>query len=520
MRQTDGAVIDWLPGNGDEILMSRLYVPQGPRAASLSTVRNKQGVGVVKVDTRTLRSIEVEPARRQVGSFLSDGRGNVRVQGISEETGDGQLTGRRKYQYRIAGSRDWRDLEPYQDGEFIPLAVDGDSEALYSLRRKDGRYALVRTALGATPSETLVASHPKVDIDDIVRSANGQKIIGYTHAEERREVTYFDPASKGLVDALGRALPKLSQIQLVDSSEDGSKVLVHAGADNDAGRYLLFDKATKKLGQLLPSRPELEQRALASVQSITYTARDGVTVPAYLTLPPGREAGRGLPIVVLPHGGPAARDEWGFDWLPQFFASQGYAVIQPNFRGSAGYGESWENENGFKNWRTAINDIVDAGRHVARTGVGDLNRMAIVGWSYGGYAALQAAATEPAMFKAVVAIAPVTDIPMLRSQFDQYTSNSVTRRWIGSGTFLEDGSPARQASRIQAPVLMFHGDLDLNVALAQSQKMDSALKGAGKQSELVIFKGLDHGLKDNDARALMLLRSARLLSDTIGKSGG
>ncbi|WP_338503294.1 hypothetical protein V6R86_07335 [Sphingomonas kaistensis] len=126
LRQTDGAVIDWLPGNGDEILMSRLYVPQGPRAASLSTVRNKQGVGVVKVDTRTLRSIEVEPARRQVGSFLSDGRGNVRVQGISEETGDGQLTGRRKYQYRIAGSRDWRDLEPYQDGEFIPLAVDGD----------------------------------------------------------------------------------------------------------------------------------------------------------------------------------------------------------------------------------------------------------------------------------------------------------------------------------------------------------------------------------------------------------
>ena len=222
------------PGNGDEILMSWLYVPQGPRAASLSTVRNKQGVGVVKVDTRTLRSSEVEPARRQVGSFLSDGRGNIRVQGISEETGDGQLTGRRKYQYRIAGSRDWRDLEPYQDGEFIPLAVDGDFDALYSLRRKDGRYALVRTALGATPLETFVASHPRVDIDDIVRSANGQKIIGYTHAEERREVTYFDPASKGLVDALGRALPKLSQIQLVDSSEDGSKVLIHAGADNDA----------------------------------------------------------------------------------------------------------------------------------------------------------------------------------------------------------------------------------------------------------------------------------------------
>jgi dipeptidyl aminopeptidase/acylaminoacyl peptidase len=354
-----------------------------------------------------------------------------------------------------------------------------------------------------------------------VRSADGQEVLGYTLAEDRRHVTYFDPAAKALVESLGRALPKLPQIELVDASDDGSKVLLHAGADNDAGRYFLFDRTAKKLGQLLPSRGELEGRNLARVKSISYAARDGVSVPAYLTLPPGKESAKGLPAVVLPHGGPAARDEWGFDWLPQFFASQGYAVIQPNFRGSAGYGEEWQNDNGFRNWRTAISDIVDAGRHLAKEGIADGERLAIVGWSYGGYAALQAAATEPAVFKAVVAIAPVTDLPMLRGQFDDYTNAQATRRWLGSGEFLEAGSPSRQANRIEAPVLLFHGDMDLNVAIAQSQKMDGALKKAGKRSELVVFQGLDHALKDSDARALMLSKAAALLAETTStKAGG
>ena len=475
---------------------------------------------MVRVDTRTLKSVEVEPPRRQVDSFLTDGRGNVRVQGVAEVTGTGQLTGRTKYQYRTRGNREWRDLEPFQDGDFVPLAVDADLDALYALRRKEGRYALVRTSLTTDPAESLVASHPKVDIDNVVRSANGQKVVGYTLAEERRQTIYFDPAAKALVSSLHRALPKLAHIELVDASDDGTKVLVYGGADNDPGRYLLFDRTAKKLGQLLPSRPELEGRSLATVRSISYAARDGVSVPAYLTLPPGKESAKGLPAVVLPHGGPASRDEWGFDWLPQYFAAQGYAVIQPNFRGSAGYGEGWQNENGFRNWRTAINDIVDAGRHLAKEGVADANRIAIVGWSYGGYAALQAAAVEPSMFKAVVAIAPVTDLPMLRGQFDEYTNAQATRRWLGSGEFLEEGSPSRQATRIQAPVLMFHGDMDLNVAVAQSQKMDGALKGAGKRSELVVFKGLDHGLEDNDARALMLSKAGALLAETTGKAGG
>jgi dipeptidyl aminopeptidase/acylaminoacyl peptidase len=220
--------------------------------------------------------------------------------------------------------------------------------------------------------------------------------------------------------------------------------------------------------------------------------------------------------VVLPHGGPSARDEWGFDWLPQFLAARGYAVIQPNYRGSSGFGDGWQNGNGFRNWRTAIGDIADSARYLAKQGIADPNRIAILGWSYGGYAALQAAAVEPSLFKAVVAIAPVTDLGMLKGDFADYSSDRITREFIGSGVHIEEGSPLRQARRVQAPVLLVHGDKDLNVKVDHSRRMDAALRGAGRKSELIEFAGLDHQLEDSDARALMLTRIGTLLADTIG----
>ncbi|MEI9851159.1 MAG: alpha/beta fold hydrolase [Sphingomonas sp.] len=124
----------------------------------------------------------------------------------------------------------------------------------------------------------------------------------------------------------------------------------------------------------------------------------------------------------MPHGGPGARDEWGFDWLAQFFAARGYAVLQPNFRGSAGYGEDWFLENGFKSWRTAIGDVNDGGRWLVGQGIAAPAKLAIVGWSYGGYAALQSAVLDPELFKAIVAIAPVTDLGALKEESRWFTT--------------------------------------------------------------------------------------------------
>ena len=149
--------------------------------------------------------------------------------------------------------------------------------------------------------------------------------------------------------------------------------------------------------------------ALAPVESITYPAADGTAIPAYLT-------------IMMPHGGPGNRDEWGFDWLAQFFAHRGFVVLQPNFRGFTGYGEAWTHGNGFVGWRTSIGDVNDAGRWLVKQGMAAPGELAIVGWSYGDYAALQSAVLDPELYKAIVAIAPVTDLESLRAEGRDFTS--------------------------------------------------------------------------------------------------
>ena len=248
----------------------------------------------------------------------------------------------------------------------------------------------------------------------------------------------------------------------------------------------------------------------ASHPAIRYPAADGTMIPGYLTLPPGRSDAKGLPAIVMPHGGPSSRDEWGFDWLAQYFAQTGFAVVQPNYRGSSGYGDKWYQDNGFQSWRTAIGDVTDAGRWLVKEGA-DPARLSIVGWSYGGYAALQSGVLAPDLFKKIVAIAPVTDLAELKEEVERYTTGAIMRDFIGSGPHIREGSPAQNAASIKAPVLMFHGTLDQNVDIEQSRIMKRALDSAGKRVELIEYPGLAHDLGDSDARTAMLARIAGFL---------
>jgi dienelactone hydrolase len=513
-RQFDGNIIDWLPGGGGSVLMARRYVPEAGRGGT-RMVRTVEGLGVDRIDTLTLKVSTVEQARRDASMFMSDGRGTVRLM-ATHGVSDQMLTGKVKYYYRPAGSRDWSPLTDFLDDDaFQPLAIDATTNALYVLKPLSGRLALYRITLSEPPKTELVASNPKVDIDDVIRSANGQKVIGYTYAVDKREAVYFDPEYKALAAGLSTAVPNLPLIRFAGASADGSKILIFAGADNDPGRYFVFDKRTHNLAEIMLARPELENRTLASVRSVMVKAPDGVTIPAYLTIPPGKEA-KNLPAVILPHGGPSSRDEWGFDWLAQFLASRGYAVLQPQYRGSAGFGDAWLVQNGFRSWRTSIGDITASAHWMIDQGVADPRRVAVVGWSYGGYAALQSAVTEPTLFKAVAAIAPVTDFGMLKQEAEAYTNSRLVAEFIGSGPHIEEGSPLRHASAIKVPVLLVHGDMDLNVGVAESERMEAALRAAGTPVEFLRYKSLDHQLEDDAARAEMLTRIAQLLERTIG----
>jgi len=515
LRQFDGQIIDWLPGSGGSVLMAREYVAEEGKLGT-RMVRTKSGIGVDRVDTLTLKVTPVEGAKHDVDSYMSDGLGKVRLMGMAGVANDQMLTGKTKYYYRLVDSKEWRPLTDYvEEKDFTPLAVDATSNSLYVLKPLNGREALFRIRLVDGLATELVASNRKVDIDDVIRSANGQRVIGYTYVVDKRETEYFDPEYKALVEALSRAIPNLPLIEFQGASADGNKVLIFAGSDNDPGRYFVFDKTAKSLAEILLVRPDLENRKLASVKPVSIASSDGVSIPAYLTLPPGKEA-KNLPAVVLPHGGPSSRDEWGFDWIAQYLAAKGYAVLQPEYRGSAGFGDAWLVQNGFKSWRTSIGDITASAHWLASQGIADPKRLAVVGWSYGGYAALQSAVTEPGLFKAVAAVAPVTDLQMLKQEASDYVNANVVAAFVGSGPHLVEGSPLRHAAEIKVPVLLAHGDLDQNVGVAESDKMDAALTAAGTPVEFLRYKGLDHQLDDTAAREELLTEIGKLLDRTIG----
>jgi dipeptidyl aminopeptidase/acylaminoacyl peptidase len=478
----------------------------------------REGFGVDRLDTRSMSEKPVEMPNRTASEYISDGRGQVRIMGAEQVAGaDQQDTGFVQYFYRAKGSRDWKKLSLYnsasQEG-FNPYAVDPGLDVAYGLKKKDGRLALYSVALDGSGRETLVFAHPEVDVDGLVRIGRSGRVVGVTYVTEKRQAVYFDKSLDALAKSLSKALPGLPLIRIVDATADEGKLLIWAGSDTDPGRYYLFDKAGKQLNELMLSRPELEQTKLAAVKPVTYRAGDGTQVPAYLTLPPGKPA-KGLPAIVMPHGGPGARDEWGFDWLAQFFASRGYAVLQPNFRGSTGYGDTWFKNNGFQSWRSAIGDVNDAGRWLVKEGIAEPSKLAIFGWSYGGYAALQANVLDPDLFKAVLAVAPVTDLNALKQEWEGWSNHQLVSREIGTGPHVREGSPAQNAGAIKVPVLLFHGDMDRNVGVGQSRMMESRLKGAGKKVELVVYPGLDHYLEDTKARTDMLRRSDAFLRATL-----
>jgi dipeptidyl aminopeptidase/acylaminoacyl peptidase len=511
-----GSVIDWLPDETGAVLMTRVYLPDDHLGSHLGT--SVEGLGVDWIDTRTLAVRHVEPARIDAVRYITDGRGTVRIVGTrNTHAGGEQDTGIVSFSYRLPGSRDWHKLAEYNETDhsgFYPYAVDHDLNVAYGYKKKDGRLALYSVKLDGSLKEDVVYARPDVDVSGLIQIGRRNRVVGTAYSTDLGRATYFAPEIEALVGSLSKALPH-RLVDITDSSADESRMLVSTSSDVDPGVYYLFDRNLHQLQTFLVKRNELEGITLAHVQPITYAAADGTQIPAYLTLPPGHENVKGLPAIVLPHGGPSDRDDWGFDWLPQFFAARGFAVLQPNFRGSSGYGDAWFQKNGFKSWPIAIGDVLDGGRWLVREGA-DPSKLAIVGWSYGGYAALQSAVVDPTVFKGIVAIAPVTDLPALKEEHRNWSDFELVSAFIGEGPHMHDGSPVEHADKIKVPVLLFHGGHDANVNIDQSKRMAARLKALGAKCELVTWDDLDHQLEDSGARAQMLRKSDQFLRQALG----
>lgn len=296
--------------------------------------------------------------------------------------------------------------------------------------------------------------------------------------------------------------------------------MVFTSGNNDSGTYHLIDLVQGTHQEVGHAYRAIADDQVAPVTPISYRAQDGLEIHGYLTTPRGREA-RDLPLVVLVHGGPEARDTPGFDWWSQALASRGYAVLQANYRGSSGYGEAFT-EAGHGEWgRKMQTDLSDGVRWLVDRGTVDPRRVCIVGASYGGYAAMAGPTLDPGVYRCAAAVSGVSDLRrMILNQGggDVRNTNSAVRYWnrFMGGTGADDRSldaysPAQQANQADAPMLLLHGRDDSVVPLEQSQMMADALQRAGKPYELIVLDGEDHWLSRGHTRGRMLAEIVRFL---------
>ncbi len=515
--QAGATVIDWLPDDPGHVLM-QVFVPETSSIGS--NIRGTLGgYSVQKVDVKTGQMTMVERPNPQAFGFDSDNQGRVRFMAIGEAGASGYTRDQITYMVRSKNGGAWQRVAkgnlsgPRQWG-FAGFDDSGDS--MFTLRPSEGHTALFRDPVEPGAPGGLVLADPHFDVQGVLRIGKTNRAVAAIYNADGRRYAFFDPVLERRSKALSGALPGKPPVEILDESWDGKRNLVFAGGVSEPGEYYRYDTATHQLSPLVAVRPDLKGFTHGVQTAVHYAAVDGAQVPAYLTMPPGAAGGK-HPAIIMPHGGPGARDVLGFDWLAQYFTQLGYVVLQPNFRGSTGYGEEWYAKNGFKSWEAAMSDINAGARWLVAQGFADPAKLAIVGWSYGGYAALQASIVDPTLYKAVVAIAPVTDLALWKAKSQQYKDYDVMLNYIGDGPHVMAGSPAQNAARLAAPVLMFHGDKDLNVDIGQSRTMDAALTRAGKTHELIVYPGLDHQLDDSVARTDLLKRSAEFLTANLSK---
>jgi len=518
-RQAEGSysqfldgVVDWLVDDSKHVLVEIPNWMPGSIDVFRPARASAKGFSVRPIDIYSGDTgIPVETQAGLVG-WMSDGRGSPRLYWRMNDTYV-------RWRFRRSGEDKWHRLHKAKvsdlDDHYYPVGFGADPDQLLVLKPHEGRLALWAVDLKGKKDDEVVFAHPQVDVGDTLTLGRFKRIVAIGYSTDQPHWHFFDKEIEKISAALSEYTSGKT-IELFDESWDRRYYIVRVSSDTDPGTYYRFDTKEKKLLRLSPQNPLLESQSLSPVTPIRYPARDGTEIPAYLTLPKGSDE-RPLAAVILPHGGPESRDYWGFDWIAQFFAAKGYAVLQSNYRGSGGYGSEWAGEGGFRDWRTAIDDLADGAQYLVDQGIADRARICIVGWSYGGYAALMSGVEEPDRYRCVVSIAGVTDPAMLIEDNRYAWSRAAIRKFIGrDAEVVNRGSPLKRASEIKAPVLLFHGDDDVNVRVHHSQKMASALEGAGKTVEYTEYEGVQHSIRSNRDRIDMLDKIGAFLDAHTG----
>ncbi|MBC7918276.1 MAG: S9 family peptidase [Rhodoferax sp.] len=404
--------------------------------------------------------------------------------------------------YRDDEKSEWRSIyTAYLDEgkEMSVLGFDFDNKTMFVAGRFNGRdkQAIHIWDFAKNTAGEIIADHPEVDVDDGLQfDTERKKVIGVGVDGMKRETYFFDPEYAKLQASLNASFPD----QEVFFQWRGNRAVVSTSGTNNVGKVYLFDVEKKALEFLYASKPELEGKKLSAQSVIHYPARDGLQIPAYLTLPEG-VAPKALPLVAYIHGGPHSRDQFGFDPLAQMLASRGYAVFQPQFRMSTGFG--WKHHTaGWKQWGLAMqDDVTDGVESLIKQGIVDRKRVCIIGASYGGYATMYGLVKNPDLYQCGINWVGVTDVKMLftvswsdmRGPYMENMGKLMHGDPKKDDDYFQKVSAIDHAGRIKAPVLMAYGSEDIRVPLIHGEKMRDKLLKQGNTVEWIVMTGEGHG---------------------------
>ncbi len=502
------AIVDQPPEDPNHVYMLAYDTPDTHDAQDLWNWH----LGVFKVDVTTGEGEEKMLAPKGAFQILMDGHGHPLgfVRHNADLSSEIVLGGRVVGTFNSKGGG---------GPEFVGLSNDATPSLLVEAPGANGITGLYRWMAPGGVSAPLFADQ-NYDVADTIDDERTGQIIGVTYADDRMRVHYFDPAMQAIQARLEKSLPDQA-VSIVSKDAAGSSYLVVSEGPRNPPTLFLYTPATHQLMQLLQAYPGLQQSDLGEMRSYPYKARDGLDIHAYLTLPAGKDP-HNLPTIVMPHGGPEDRDMLRFDWVAQFLASRGYAVLQPNFRGSSGYGRRFVTA-GDGEWANKVQfDVQDGLKKLIDEGVTNPKRTCIFGWSYGGYMSLAGATFSPDLYACAAAFAGVYDLDRLNysgTKFESETT-SVWERRMGAARSdsarMNALSPAKHPDDVKAPVLLMHSDKDVTVPIEQSEIEEQALKRFGKPVQFVKMTGDDHYLSYAPSRIQMLTELEKFLAANIG----
>ncbi|MEA3475365.1 MAG: S9 family peptidase [Candidatus Cloacimonadota bacterium] len=479
-------MVDDLEDNEEEMIIS-------------TNKRNPQIFDVYRININTGKIEMIAKNPGNISYWVTDHDGKLRIAIATDGVNKSLL-------YRPTEKEPFQVIEKTSFKETIaPLFFTFDNKNLYVSsnigRDKDAiyEYDLENKKLGK-----LIYENPEVDVGRLMKSRKRKKITGVNYYTDKAQVHFLDDERKQLHDDLEKLLPEY-EVATYDFSKDEMKCLIVTYSDRKRSTYYYYNRETKELMKLAETSPWINEDEMAVMKPITYKSRDGLTINGYLTLPKGVKP-KNLPVVINPHGGPWARDRWGYNPQVQFLANRGYAVLQMNFRGSTGYGRKfWEAS--FKQWgKTMQDDITDGVNWLIEKGIADPNRIGIYGGSYGGYATLAGLAFTPDLYACGVDYVGVSNIFSWMKAFPPYMKPYIEMIYEMVGDpekdkeLLESASPLFHVDKIKAPLLIAQGANDPRVPKTESDQIVEALEEKGIEVSYMVKDNEGHGFMNEENR--------------------